>query len=165
MSKNVIVNGTTYNGVNSVKLSQEGGGYATFTDASGSSAEWEELYSITISDPIHLIAIDWNSDWNNYKAFFADFSNITLSASDFLRLQLNDTAAAGSNGSYPAGNSKFTTLDSSKVSLGYRYNNTYYYSFSTNSILGSGVLTKINIFAYASDTNITGGTIKIYGLK
>lgn len=165
MSKNVIVNGTTYNGVNNVKLPQEGGGYATFADASSSSAQWQEIYSNTISEAIHTVEITPDSDFNSCKAYIVSFSNITLSASDWLRLQLNNTSTTGNGGVYVNGSTKFTNLTSNLTFLGTKYNDTFYNVYRSNGILSSTNLTKINIFPTVSDVMITGGTIKIYGLK
>ena len=163
MSKNVIVNGTTYNGVNSVKLAQDGGGYATFTDASGSSAQSTELYSLTVSDAQRIFPINWNSDWNVYGAFVITFENILLTANDWLRLQYNGTGTTGT-GFYVNGTTKFTDLASNTSFLLIKHNDKFYWA-NGNSTLTEITPTVINVLAVGSDTSIASGTIKIYGIK
>lgn len=165
MSKNVVVNGTTYNGVDSVKLPLSGGGYATFADAESGTSQTVELFSKTISEAANNIPITWSSSWNGYVAYIIEFTNVTLSATDYLRVGY-DTLELNGAGFYPNANAKFTTLASKVCLLFSKYNGALYRVAEniSNEII-SATPSVINCFATTRSTNVTGGTIKIYGVK
>lgn len=131
----------------------------------GAPGEWEEVYSKAITEAANLIAVPYDSAWDQYAVLAMVFDGVTLSASDFIRVGCDNTALSG-NGFYPAASVKVTEVNA-ECALLIRANSARYMVKADNSnqltVLES--LSTINVFATTSATNITGGTIKIKGLR
>lgn len=167
MSKNVVVNGTTYNGVDSVKLPLVGGGYATFADAESGTSQTVELYSKTINSAESLVAIQAESSWSGYAVIFLLISGLTLSASDYIRVGYDNTNTSGRQGFYPAASKVTTYTDTNPSVLFVKFNNSFYRpSIEPNTTrIEPYTPGTINVFPTTSGVTFTGGTIKIYGVK
>lgn len=133
-------------------------------EKSSGDVQTEELYKIDIEEPTNGVVVPFDSDWNNYAAILFEFNNIKLSASDFIRVSINDKNIRN-RGFYPNGSVRFTDLTAKSCAFSVWAEGLLLINDDNSNSLVSAQITNIQIFATTNTTNIEAGTIKIIGVR
>lgn len=167
MSKNVTLNGVTYNGVTNVVLPQAGGGEAVFSDGGGAATSMVLLETKTAANGDTYLKIDWQAEWNNYATFVLAFEDLEQTPSAYMRCGINNTSTTGGKGFYINGNTKFTTKNDGRCALPLvTINGSVYFVPDSTWQLGSALdMTSGYIRVTPVSATFVSGTFKLYGVR
>lgn len=172
MAENIILDGDVYTGIQNVVLPVDGGGTATFSEATSGAATLHLLETKTAASGDTYLRFDWQSEWSNYAAFVIGVENLEQTPSAYMRLGINTTSTVDGYGFYINGSTKFTTKSDFSVFVPLAaINGTVYFTDSAGtSTSAKQVGTVINMSSgYIRITPVSAtfvsGTFKLYGLK